>query len=122
MTARRSALAGEQITGPLRRFRRWAYDRDDVYREVCQRQSGCGGDCAPRSRRGASATAEIGDQTARRDLQLIAGRVASAGSGHLVTIACLVEADWSLQASDRDALRSRTGAGRRPRWPLLPPR
>ena len=86
-----------------------AYDRDDVYREVCQRHPGAAVIVPPRSSAVPSATAETAPTQRDRHLQLMPSAAAWAGSGHLVTIGALVEADIGrYKRVIGDALRSRT--------------
>ena len=71
MTARRL----EQIAGPVASFTGdGAYDRDDVYREVCQRHPDAAVIVPPRSSAVPSATAETAPTKRDRHLQLIAER------------------------------------------------
>src|SRR5437016_2590545 len=93
----------EQIAGPVASFTGdGAYDRDDVYHEVCQRHPDAAVIVPPRSSAVPSATAKTAPTKRDRHLQLIPSAVAWAGSGHLVTIGV----PWwrryrPLQASDR---------------------
>ena len=65
----------EQIAGPVASFTGdGAYDRDDVYREVCQRHPDAAVIVPPRSSAVPSATAEIAPTKRDRHLQLIAER------------------------------------------------
>jgi len=65
----------EQIAGPVASFTGdGAYDRDDVYREVCQRHLDAAVIVPPRSSAVPSATAEIAPTKRDRHLQLIAER------------------------------------------------
>jgi hypothetical protein len=77
----------EQIAGPVASFTGdGSYDRDDVYREVCQRHPDAAVIVPPRSSAVPSATAQTAPTKRDRHLQAIAKRGAWAGSGHLVTI------------------------------------
>ena len=63
----------EQIAGPVASFTGdGAYDRDDVYREVCQRHPDAAAIVPPRSSAVPSATAETAPTQRDRLLQLIA--------------------------------------------------
>ena len=65
----------EQIAGPVASFTGdGAYDRDDVYREVCQRHPEAAVIVPPRSSAVPSATAETAPTPRDRHLQLIAER------------------------------------------------
>ena len=65
----------EQIAGPLASFTGdGAYDRDDVYREICQRHSDAAVIVPPRSSAVPSTTAETAPTQRDRHLQLIAER------------------------------------------------
>src|ERR1700730_3699860 len=65
----------EQIAGPVASFTGdGAYDRDDVYREVCQRHPDAAVIVPPRSSAVPSATAETAPTKRDRHLQLIAER------------------------------------------------
>jgi hypothetical protein len=63
----------EQIAGPVASFTGdGAYDRNDVYREICQRHPGAAVIVPPRSNAVPSATAETAPTKHDRHLQLIA--------------------------------------------------
>jgi hypothetical protein len=65
----------EQIAGPVASFTGdGAYDRDDVYREVCQRHPDAAVIVPPRSSAVPSATAETAPTKRDRHLQLIADK------------------------------------------------
>ena len=101
----------EQIVGPVTSFTGdGAYDRDDVYREVCQRHPDAAVIVPPRSSAVPSATAEIAPTKRDRHLQLIAerGRMAwQRASGY--NWRALVEADIGrYKRVIGDALRART--------------
>src|SRR5207244_10356759 len=75
MTARRSVPVLKQIAGPVASFTGdGAYDRDDVYREVCQRHRDAAVIVPPRSSPVPSATAETAPTKRDWHLQLIAER------------------------------------------------
>ena len=102
----------EQIAGPVASFTGdGAYDRDDVYREVCQRHPDAAVIVPPRSSAVPSATAETAPTKRDRHLQLIAerGRMGwQRASGY--NWRALVEADIGrYKRVIGDALRSRTG-------------
>ena len=88
-----------------------AYDRDDVYREVCQRHPNAAVIVPPRSSAVPSATAESAPTKRDRHLQLIAERARvgwQRASGY--NWRALVEADIGrYKRVIGDALRSRTG-------------
>ena len=101
----------EQIAGPIASFTGdGAYDRDDVYREVCQRHPDAAVIVPPRSGAVPSATAETAPTKRDRHLQLIAerGRMGwQRASGY--NWRALVEADIGrYKRVIGDALRSRT--------------
>src|SRR6266404_9582090 len=101
----------EQIAGPVASFTGdGAYDRDDVYREVCQRHPDAAVIVPPRSSAVPSATAETAPSKRDRHLQLIAerGRMGwQRASGY--NWRALVEADIGrYKRVIGDALRSRT--------------
>jgi hypothetical protein len=101
----------EQIAGPVASFTGdGAYDRDDVYREVCQRYPDAAVIVPPRSSAVPSATAETAPTKRDRHLQLIAerGRMGwQRASGY--NWRALVEADIGrYKRVIGDALRSRT--------------
>src|SRR6185312_4141524 len=101
----------EQIAGPVASFTGdGAYDRGDVYREVCQRHPDAAVIVPPRSGAGPSATAQTAPTKRDRHLQLIAerGRVGwQRASGY--NWRALVEADIGrYKRVIGDALRSRT--------------
>ena len=101
----------EQIAGPVASFTGdGAYDRDDVYREVCQRHPDAAVIVPPRSSAVPSATAETAPTKRDRHLQLIAerGRMAwQRASGY--NWRALVEADIGrYKRVIGDALRART--------------
>ena len=101
----------EQIAGPVASFTGdGAYDRDDVYREVCQRHPDAAVIVPPRSSAVPSATAETAPTKRDRHLQLIAerGRMGwQRASGY--NWRALVEADIGrYKRVIGDALRSRT--------------
>jgi len=101
----------EQIAEPVASFTRdGAYDRDDVYRAVCQRHPEAAVIVPPRSSAVPSATAEIAPTKRDRHLQLIAerGRMGwQRASGY--NWRALVEADIGrYKRVIGDALRSRT--------------
>jgi hypothetical protein len=103
----------EQIAGPVASFTGdGAYDRDDVYREVCQRHPDAAVIVPPRSSAVPSATAETAPTKRDRHLQLIAerGRMGwQRASGY--NWRALVEADIGrYKRVIGDALRSRTEA------------
>ena len=105
------ANALEQIAGPVASFTGdGAYDRDDVYREVCQRHPDAAVIVPPRLSAVPSATAEIAPTKRDRHLQLIAerGRMGwQRASGY--NWRALVEADIGrYKRVIGDALRSRT--------------
>ena len=104
MTARRSVLLLEQIARPVASFTGdGAYDRDDVYREVCQRHPDAAVIVPPRSSAVPSATAETAPTKRDRHLQLIAerGRMGLA-AGIWLQLACPGGGRYRpLQASDR---------------------
>src|SRR6202048_5230953 len=102
----------EQIAGPVASFTGdGAYDRDDGYREVCQRHPDAAVIVPPRSGAVPSATAETAPTKRDRHLQLIAerGRMGwQRASGY--NWRALVEADIGrYKRVIGDALRSRTG-------------
>jgi DDE family transposase len=102
----------EQIAGPVASFTGGgAYDRDDVYREVCQRHPDAAVIVPPRSSAVPSATAETAPTKRDRHLQLIAerGRMGwQRASGY--NWRAFVEADIGrYKRVIGDALRSRTG-------------
>ena len=102
----------EQIAGPVASFTGdGAYDRDDVYREVCQRHPDAAVIVPPRSSAVPSATAETAPTKRDRHLQLISerGRMGwQRASGY--NWRALVEADIGrYKRVIGDALRSRTG-------------
>ncbi len=112
MTARRSVPLLEQIAGPVASFTGdGAYDRDDVYREVCQRHPDAAVIVPPRSSAVPSATAETAPTKRDQNLQLIAerGRMGwQRASGY--NWRALVEADIGrYKRVIGDALLSRTG-------------
>src|SRR6185312_8322895 len=77
----------EQIAGPVASFTGdGAYDRDDVYREVCQRHPDAAVIVPPRSSAVPSATAEPHRRSATGTCSRSPSAAAWAGSGHLVTI------------------------------------
>jgi hypothetical protein len=94
----------EQIAGPVASFTGdGAYDRDDVYREVCQRCPDAAVIVPPRSSAVPSATADTAPTQRDRHLQLIAerGRMGWA-AGIWLQSACLGGGRyWPLQASNR---------------------
>src|SRR4030088_498737 len=101
----------EQIAGPVASFTGdGAYDRDDVYREVCQRHPDAAVIVPPRSSAVPSATAETAPTKRDRHLQLIAerGRMGwQRASGY--NWRALVEADIGrYKRVIGDTLRSRT--------------
>ena len=101
----------EQIAGPVASFTGdGAYDRDDVYREVCQRHPDAAVIVPPRSSAVPSATAETASTKRDRHRQLIAerGRMGwQRASGY--NWRALVEADISrYKRVIGDALRSPT--------------
>jgi hypothetical protein len=101
----------EQIAGPVASFTGdGAYDRDDVYRSVCQRHPAAAVIVPPRSSAAPSATAETAPTKRDRHLQLIAerGRMGwQRASGY--NWRALVEADIGrYKRVIGDALRSRT--------------
>jgi Transposase DDE domain len=101
----------EQIAGPVASFiGDGGYDRDDVYREVCQRHPAAAVIVPPRSSAVPSATAESAPTQRDRHLQLIAerGRMGwQRASGY--NWRALVEADIGrYKRVIGDALRSRT--------------
>src|SRR5438270_13909630 len=101
----------EQIAGPVASFTGdGAYDRDDVYREVCQRHPDAAVIVPPRSSAVPSATAKTAPTKRDRHLQLIAerGRMGwQRASGY--NWRALVEADIGrYNRVIGDALRSRT--------------
>src|SRR6516164_1937672 len=101
----------EQIAGPVASFTGdGAYDRDDVYREVCQRHPDAAVIVPPRSSAVPSAAAETAPTKRDRHLQLIAerGRMGwQRVSGY--NWRALVEADIGrYKRVIGDALRSRT--------------
>jgi hypothetical protein len=101
----------EQIAGPVASFTGdGAYDRDDVYREVCQRHPDAAVIVPPRSSGVPSATAETAPTKRDGHLQLIAerGRMGwQRASGY--NWRALVEADIGrYKRVIGDALRSRT--------------
>jgi hypothetical protein len=101
----------EQVAGPVASFTGdGAYDRDDVYREVCQRHPDAAVIVPPRSSAVPSATAETAPTKRDRHLQLIAerGRMGwQRASGY--NWRALVEADIGrYKRVIGDALRSRT--------------
>jgi hypothetical protein len=101
----------EQIAGPVASFTGdGAYDRDDVYREVCQHHPDAAVIVPPRSSAVPSATAETAPTMRDRHLQLIAerGRMGwQRASGY--NWRALVEADIGrYKRVIGDALRSRT--------------
>jgi hypothetical protein len=101
----------EHIAGPVASFTGdGAYDRDDVYREVCQRHPDAAVIVPPRSSAVPSATAETAPTKRDRHLQLIAerGRMGwQRVSGY--NWRALVEADIGrYKRVIGDALRSRT--------------
>jgi Transposase DDE domain len=101
----------EQIAAPIASFTSdGAYDRDDVYREVCQRHPEATVIVPPRSNAVPSATAESAPTIRDRHLQLIAerGRMGwQRASGY--NWRALVEADIGrYKRVIGDALRSRT--------------
>src|SRR4029077_14093790 len=101
----------EQIAGPVALFTGdGAYDRDDVYREVCQRHPDAAVIVPPRSGAVPSATAKTAPTKRDRHLQLIAerGRMGwQRASGY--NWRALVEADIGrYKRVIGDALRSRT--------------
>ena len=101
----------EQIVGPVASFTGdGAYDRDDVYREVCQRHPDAAVIVPPRLSAVPSATAETAPTRRDRHLQLIAerGRMGwQRASGY--NWRALVEADIGrYKRVISDALRSRT--------------
>ena len=111
MTARRSVPCWSRLRARLRRFTGdGAYDRDDVYREVCQRHPDAAVIVPPRSGAVPSATAETAPTKRDQHLQLIAerGRMGwQRASGY--NWRALVEADIGrYKRVIGDALRSRT--------------
>ena len=101
----------EQIAGPVASFTGdGAYDRDDVYREVCQRHPDAAIIVPPRSSAVPSATAQTAPTKRDRHLQLIAerGRMGwQRASGY--NWRALVEADIGrYKRVIGDTLRSRT--------------
>jgi hypothetical protein len=111
MTARRVGPLLEQIAGPVASLTGdGAYDRNDVYREICQRHPNAAVIVPPRSNAVPSATAETAPTKHDRHLQLIAerGRMGwQQASGH--NWRALVEADIGCYKSViGDALRSWT--------------
>src|SRR5258708_33537392 len=101
----------EQIAGPVASFTGdGAYDRDDVYREVCRRHPDAAVIVPPRSSAVPSATAETAPTKRDRHLQLIAerGRMGwQRGSGY--NLRALGEAGIGrYKRMSGDALRSRT--------------
>src|SRR5712671_5025388 len=101
----------EQIAGPVASFTGdGAYDRDDIYREVCQRHPDATVIVPPRSSAVPSATAETAPTKRDRHLQLIAERGRRGwqrASGY--NWRALVEADIGrCKRVIGDALRSRT--------------
>ncbi len=101
----------EQIAGPVASFTGdCGYDRDDVYREVCQRHPDAAVIVPPRSSAVPSTTAEIAPTKRDRHLRLIAerGRMGwQRASGY--NWRALVEADIGrYKRVIGDALRSRT--------------
>ena len=101
----------EQIAGPIASFTGdGAYDRDDVYREVCQRHPDAAVIVPPRSSAVLSAMAQTAPTRRDRHLQLIAerGRMGwQRASGY--NWRALVEADIGrYKRVIGDALRSRT--------------
>src|SRR6267143_7299076 len=75
MTARRSVPCWSRLRGPVASFTGdGAYDRDDVYREVCQRHPDAAVIVPPRSSAVPSATAETAPTKRDWHLQLIAER------------------------------------------------
>ena len=101
----------EQIAGPVASFTGdGAYDRDDVYREVCQRHPDAAVIVPPRSSAAPSAAAETAPTKRDRHLQLIAerGRMGwRLASGY--NWRALVEADIGrYKRVIGDALRART--------------
>src|SRR4029077_16112384 len=112
MTARRSVPCWSRLRARLRRLMPMgAYDRDDVYREVCQRHPDAAVIVPPRSSAVPSATAEIAPTKRDRHMQLIAerGRMGwQRASGY--NWRALMEADIGrYKRVIGDALRSRTG-------------
>src|SRR5438132_515264 len=104
-------ISRKQIAGPVASFTGdGAYDRDDVYREVCQRHPDAAVIVPPRSGAVPSATAETTPTKRDRHLQLIAerGRMGwQRVSGY--NWRALVEADIGrYKRVIGDALRSRT--------------
>ena len=102
----------EQIAGPVASFTGdGAYDRDDVYREICQRHPDAAVIVPPRSNAVPSATTKTPPTKHDRHLQLIAERGRKGwqrAPGH--NWRALVEADIGCYKSViGDALRSRTG-------------
>ena len=94
----------EQIAGPVASFTGdGAYDRDDVYREVCRRHPDAAVIVPPRSSAVPSATAETAPTKRDRHLQLIAERGPHGlAAGVWLQLACLGGGRYrSLQASDR---------------------
>src|SRR5271156_2417722 len=93
----------EQIAGPVASFTGdGAYDRDDVYREVCQRHPDAAVIVPPRSSAVPSATAETAPTKRDRHLQLIAERGRMGAAGIWVQLACLGGGGYRpLQARDR---------------------
>src|SRR6266850_7390962 len=75
MTARRSVPCWSKIAKPVASFTGdGAHDRDDVYREVCQRHPDAAVIVPPRSSAVPSATAQTAPTKRDRHLQLIAER------------------------------------------------
>ena len=99
----------EQIAGPVASFTGdGAYDRDDVYREVCQRHPDAAVIVPSRSGAVPSATADSAPTKRDRHLQLIAERGLAVGIR--LQSRALVEADIGrYKRVIGDALRSRTG-------------
>src|SRR3981189_1704762 len=111
MTARRSVRCWSRLRGPVASFTGdGAYDRDDVYREVCQRHPDAAVIVPPRSSAVPSATAQTAPTKRDRHLQLIAerGRMGwQRASGY--NWRALVEADIGrYKRVIGDTLRSRT--------------
>jgi hypothetical protein len=122
MTARRSVPCLSRLPDRFASFAGdGAYDRGDVYSEVCQRHPDAAVIVPPRSSAVPSATAETAPTKRDRHLQVIAerGRMGwQRASGY--NWRALVEADIGrYKRVIGDALRSRTEGGRRLRWPLL---
>src|SRR5438445_12214514 len=87
MTARRSVPCWSRLRARLRRLpATGAYDRDDVYREVCQRHPDAAVIVPPRSSAVPSATAETAPTKRDQNLQLIAERRRMGWQRHPVTI------------------------------------